>query len=184
MVATANILEAEIDGPYNENLAFRAISLQKIRGRFDLNRAPEPEAKRVMNRWPVPIPGQRLQVNLDTGAAAIVDPLHEPEHAATKKTAEDSGFRIAPAREEFAKVHLPTWLFYIKRAVEAGIAQVLQGEIPDDLGGEPKTHTVNRPQKDKATEGLEKMVEANTKTMNNLGRVLTEILKRLDRQPA
>lgn len=143
MVKTATV-EIEIDGPCNENLHFRPLQ-RAVRGRFDLNRVGEPMARMKSVEWPRPIPSQRLGIDAD-GSGYILEPLHDAENAAMRERIEKQGMKLAPACETFDDVHLPTWLFWIKRAVESGVARVVAGTLPQRIDGTPKRNfIVDRP---------------------------------------
>lgn len=145
MVKSAgNLLEIEIGDQRNRNLFFQPLQ-RKLRGRFDLNRCCEPLARVKAGEWSEPIPGQRLVVDLETGETAIVEPLYDPAHAPLRERIEARGMKLPPERERFEKVCLATWLFYIARAVKAGKAVILRGEIPAELPGEPTRHFATRP---------------------------------------
>lgn len=144
MVKNATTIEVEIDGPHNECLMFRPLQ-RSIRGRFDLNRVGEPMARMKSVEWPQPIPSQRLGIDAD-GSAYILEPLHDDEHAAIRERIERQGMKLPPECETFDDVDLPTWLFWIKRAVDSGIAKVVAGQLPKVIDGTPKMNfIVNRP---------------------------------------
>ncbi len=166
---TTNVLEIEVDGELNECLFFLPIQ-RRIRGRFDLNRVAEPLARLKSREWPAPIPGQRLGVNLETGEAYIAEPLRESGHQATLERVERVG-KVGPAVEPIANVHLPTWLFWLKRAVESGIARITKGELPKKIDGEPVTEFITR-KPVSSNDRLAEAIEANT-------RVMGELMKRL-----
>jgi hypothetical protein len=144
MVKNATTIEIEVDGPYNENLMFRPLQ-RAIRGRFDLNRVAEPMARMRSAEWPQPIPSQRLGIEAD-GSAYVLEPLHDEEHAAIKERIERQGMKLPPKCETFDGVDLVTWLFWIKRAVNSGIARVVAGQLPKVIDGVPKMNfIVDRP---------------------------------------
>jgi hypothetical protein len=135
-----SIIEIEVDGTRNENLLFLPLA-RRVRGRFEFRRVKEPLAMVKATGWPgdMTIPGQRMQLNLETGAGYILEPLHDAEHVATADKIRREGFALAKAREEFKAVHVPTWLYWIKRAVESGTARVVQGKLPEKVEGKPRT---------------------------------------------
>ncbi len=136
--AEANILEIEVAGPCNENLLFRPLQ-RKVRGRFDVQVAMKHDsgAAALLNEWPTPIPGQRIGVNVATGEGYISEPLHEPEHAAYREKIERSGMGLEPERQTFT-VDVPTWTYWLKDAVIAGLATVTVGTLPDEIQGKPQ----------------------------------------------
>jgi hypothetical protein len=130
----------------NSSLFFPPLQ-RRVRGRFDVRQIAEPEAARLFNRWPEPIPGQRLELNTDTGAAAITEPLHDPAHRQTRLKVEQE-WSLPPAREVFSEVDVPTWLYWIKRSVDAGLARVVSGQLPEKVSGKPRVRFFSQEQDD------------------------------------
>lgn len=143
MVKNADVLEIEIDGPHNENLRFDPLQ-QNIRGRFDAQRLLrfDDGAGRLAREWPEAIPGQRLVLDFDNGNAYLAEPLHDAEYAALREKIEAKGFRIAAARQDFSAVNVPTWAFWIMRAVQSGIAKIIRGKLPEKIDGQPQTEFI------------------------------------------
>jgi hypothetical protein len=127
-------VEIEIDGPHNENLAFRPLQ-RNVRGRFDMARIGEPMAKVKAADWPTPIPSQRLGIDPD-GNGYLIEPLHDAEHAALREKIEKRGKRLEPKVQEFAAIDVPSWLYWMKSAVEAGLARVTKGKLPAKIEGD------------------------------------------------
>ena len=46
------------------------------------------------------------------------------------------GYRLEPKHQTF-EVHIPSWLYWLSKAVECGLAKVVKGELPDTIEGEP-----------------------------------------------
>lgn len=128
-----SILEVEIEGPLNENLSFRPLQ-RTIRGRFDWTKCASPDAHRfgIKEYGGLPIPGQVLGINPDTGEGFLREPLHDPAHAALADKIKSKGKRLPPTKEEF-QAHVPTWLFWIAAAVRGGLARVVTGKLPDEI---------------------------------------------------
>jgi hypothetical protein len=158
----APAIEIEIDGPHNEALHFRPLQ-RSVRGRFDLNRMAEPMARMKSAEWPLPIPSQRIGIDPD-GTGYIVEPLHEPGFAPIRERIEKAGQRLEPALQTFDAVHLPTWLFWICRAVQCGIARVVSGKLPDKIEGTPTLNFITGDPPptpaDKLTAALERQAAA------------------------
>jgi hypothetical protein len=150
-------VEIEIDGQHNEALHFRPLQ-RNIRGRFDLMRIGEPMAKVKASEWPVPIPSQRLGIDRD-GTGYILEPLHEAEFAPLREKIEGQGMRLEPKLQEFDGVHLPSWLFWIKRAVESGLAKIVNGELPLTIEGEPVKNFVIGKREDSPVDKLTAAIE-------------------------
>jgi hypothetical protein len=148
----------EIDGPRNECLIFRPLG-KRLRGRMDLMRDTEPQARLKSNEFPLPIPG--LQIGWDDAGAFVAEPLQAPEHAALKERITRDGFKLGPARQAFP-CDESTWCFWMQRACEAGLAKVVEGKF-GKLPGIPRKDFLNPvPQadnRDKLTQVLEKLLE-------------------------
>lgn len=138
-MSKSNVLEIEVDGPRNQHLIFGPLG-RRIRGRMAYNRvANRKGASDLAIEWPKGFPGQRLGIDLATGQSYIAEPLHDPEWAETREKIEKvKKQRIPPAREEVA-TEPPTMLFWMKKAVESGIARIVKGAFPDKIEGEPVT---------------------------------------------
>src|SRR5262245_50745723 len=105
---------------------------RRFRGRFDAQQLArrDRDAGALLNEWPEPIAGQQLAIDLETGAADVLEPLHEfPAIAARIKS---RGLTLAPERER-VECDLPTMLFYAAAAVKAGQARVVRGTLPDHI---------------------------------------------------
>lgn len=158
-------VEIEIDGPHNENLMFRPIS-RSVRGRFDFMRIGEPMAKVKAVEW-VPIPSQRLGIN-DKGVGYIYEPLHDPEHAALKEKIERMGYRFDPPRTTFTEVDLPSWLFWMKSAVDSGLAKITVGTLPLKPEGFPRKNFILAEPEKTSGDKLTAALEAQTVAFNRL----------------
>lgn len=178
----ANHCSIEVDGPLNENLSFRPLQ-KTLRGRFDWQRCGDPEALRLgMSFGGVPIPGQRIQFDADAGKAAIVEPLHDTEHAALAEKIKSKGFKLAPAREEFANLDANTWAFWISRAIECGLAKLVSGKLPEFDADTARKDFIFAPPKpgtaDKLTDALNNMAAAQAAQTEVLSKLLTMLSKK------
>ena len=165
--AEPNFLEIEIDGPKNQSLMFRPLN-RTLRGRFDFNRVREPLARTRTAEWPEPIPGMRLGINADTGEAYVIDQIHESEEI--KRKLAEAGYALPQEREEF-QADVTTFVFWMKRAVESGVAKLVRGVFPEKLEGKPRRNFII-PEQPSSTDKLAEALENNT-------RVMAEILNRL-----
>lgn len=159
------MLIVEIDGPRNECLHFRPLQRQ-IRGRLDLMRAAEPMAKVRAAEEPV-IPGQRLGYDADRRLGFIFEPLYDEEFRAVRERIERKGFRLGPQREEFPDADPSTWQYWIGRAVEDGVAKVIEGKLPRTLPGEPRRNFVFA-EPERPRDRLADAIEAQTRVMQAL----------------
>lgn len=123
-------LTIEIDGQHNECLAFRPLQ-RRIRGRFDYLRDSEPQSKLAAGQLPQAVPGQRI--GIADGVGFVEEPLHDDEHQAVRELLEARGAKLAPSREEFEDVDSPTWAYWLCRAVDAGVARIVDGKRPAKL---------------------------------------------------
>jgi hypothetical protein len=135
------MVEIEIDGPLNEALSFRPLPGRTVRGRFDLNRVSEPMARLKSAEWPTPIPGQRLGIGADA-VGYVKEPLHDAECSATREKILKSGARLAPPVECFEGVDQASWLYWLKRAVDGGVARVVKGSFPDKITSTPRRNVI------------------------------------------
>jgi hypothetical protein len=158
------VVEIEVDGPHNGSLIFMPASGRKVRGRFVWQRVKEPLAAIPASQWPGNgvIPGQRIGLDLAAGVGFIIEPLHDDEHTAIREKIAREGLALPPARQEFAAAHVPTWLYWMKRAVEGKAAKVVAGEFPATIDGEPKLSFFGNPTPDKRDAIIEKLIDVVT----------------------
>ncbi len=165
-------VEIEIDGSRNNCLCFRPLPGRTVRGRFDLNRVAEPMARLKTAEFPEPIPGQRLGIQPD-GTAYLAEPLHDAQHGPLRERIEKMGLKLEPAVTTFEGVHLPSWLYWMARAVQSGVARVVSGQLPDKPGGEPRRNfimaTPERSPIDKLTQALERQSALFERLLERLG---------------
>ena len=162
-------LEIEVDGARNEQLYFRPLG-RSIRGRFEFQRVGEPMASVVATSWPSAIPSQIIGID-PSGDGYIVEPLHNDEHAATKDQIEKQGMKLEPKITMFEDIDRVTWQFWLKAAVESGIAKVVSGRLPDEITGTPRLDfiTDRKPEiEERLTNALEKQNELFEKLLEKL----------------
>lgn len=160
-------VEIEIDGPRNENLHFAPL-LTTVRGKVDLRRIPN--GFMLANQYPLTIPGQRIEFNLDKDECCIIDGIHdEPE----VKAVLEKRYTIPERRKELGKKDRTTFLFWMKRAVESGIAKLVKGEFPK-LEGKPQTNFVSHTHQEPANDKLAAALDKNTELLE---RLLAKFLK-------
>lgn len=172
-----NIIEIEVNGKNNNNLFFGPLG-RSIRGRFELSKATShhPAASVLTNRWSEPIPGQRIGIDTDTGEGFIVEPLHEDEHTAIRDRIKKTS-KIEPPKQTFERVHAPTWLYWIKRAVDAGLAKVTAGKLPATVEGAKMDLFIPR-----HVNALDKLTAAMDRQTEMFSKLLTTLLEDRKRQ--
>ena len=158
-------VEVEFDGPHNEGHYFRPLQ-RSVRGKFDMMRVGEPMARVQASEWPLPIPSQRLGVD-ENGIGFVKEPLHDAEFAAIKEKIEKRGLKLEPAVTTFDAIDPPTWYFWMKKAVAAGIAKVVAGSLPSKIEGKPRMNFItNEPVS--ATDKLAVAIDRQSSLMERL----------------
>ena len=160
-------VEVEIGGPLNECLSFRPLPGRLVRGRYDLNRVAEPLAKLKSAEWPVPVPGQRIGVDAE-GIGYLAEPLHSPEHKPLREKIERAGMRLEPELTTFEGVDVVSWLYWLKRAVEGGIARVVKGALPDKIDGKPRKNFIMAEPEPSAVDKLTAAIEKQSQLFERL----------------
>ncbi len=171
----------EVANPGNRALLFKPTQTQ-VRGALDFGSTGDPELYRLgMDFGGKRIPGQQIVLNTATGEGAIFDPLAAEgnEKLAAKLVAKLSGplngggVKIAEPKK-FGKVHPATWLYHMRRAVEAGYATVVQGDINAPVEGEPQREFLHkRPDvKDKRDDTIEKLTALVHAQSEQIGKLL------------
>ena len=130
-----NILEVEVDTPTDNHLFFGPIG-RAIRGRLDLMRVArrDPDAIRLTTEFPEGVPGQRIVIDLASGACSIRDPLHDAEWTGCREALEKRDFTIPPTMESFNGARKADWLWAVSRALRDGYCRIVRGSLPADLG--------------------------------------------------
>jgi hypothetical protein len=131
-----DVLEIEVDGPCNRNLAFSPADTI-VRGRIRFDRMGRDIPPEVSRRYGTDtIPGQVIGFNTKTGQGYVRERLHEPEFASlTHKLRERA--TIAPEIVPLS-VDKATMLHWMKRAVQDGDAKLLNGVMPEKIEGNPR----------------------------------------------
>lgn len=165
-------VEIEIDGSHNEHLHFRPLQ-RSVRGRFDFNRIGEPMARIKATEWPLPIPSQRIGIEAN-GTGYIIEPLHDAEHAPIREKIEKTGKKLEPALQSFDNIHVPSWMYWIQRAVESGIARVVSGKLPAKIEGTPKKSFIFAEPEPSTTDKLTAAIDRQTAVFEKLISVLAD----------
>ncbi|MBS0208726.1 MAG: hypothetical protein JSS27_07210 [Planctomycetes bacterium] len=166
MSKTCDLIEVEVLQP----LHFQPLG-RKVRGHFDIREVArhDKDAAELFNKWPEPIPGQVLGIDLAKGEAYLAEPLRQPQHAPLRERLERLG-KIGPERQTFAGASAATWLFWLRRIVESGAAKLTRGTFPQSLPGTPQTDflTIKQPDPiDRLAAALERQNELMQKLLEH-----------------
>lgn len=137
-MGVSSVVEIEVDHENNGNMYFLPLK-RTVRGRFTVARAIKREGKagNILQRFPEGvIPGKRIGFDMSRGVGYITEPLREPQHAELFEEI-SSRNKVDPEREETPNAHAPSWLHWMRRAVQSGQAKVVKGELPETIDGEP-----------------------------------------------
>jgi predicted transcriptional regulator len=126
--APVRAVEIEVAGPDATQLSFRPIR-RAVRGRADFALAKSKSALALRDVWPEPIPGQVLGIAED-GTKYLREPLYDKEHAKVAQRIKNKGLVLPEERETFASETVITWAYWMRRAVDAGLARIIKGELP------------------------------------------------------
>lgn len=175
-------LEIQIDGPLSEACFFRPLQ-RSIRGSFDLTKSRETNAIVEFQKWGGPIPGQTIGISAE-GFGFIREPLHEPQYAAIRERIEKRlNKRLEPDVQMFEQIHVPSWLHWLKAAVDAGLARIVKGKLPDTIEGTPQMNFVtgddNTSIADKLTLAMQEQTAAFKEMTASNNRIADAILSTL-----
>lgn len=165
----SKVIEVELDTPGNSNVLFPPLT-RNVRGRFLLSRVAEPQAGAKRDEYGDEIPGQRLALDLDTHEGFLIEPLHFDQFRVLKLKIEAKRFGLEEPVQRFALSgesqpsgqDVPTWLFWLKRLVDAGCARVVKGEsyLPAKLPAGAKTNFFAPPEELSGTAAAVKDLKA------------------------
>ena len=179
----SELLEVEVDNEKNHDLFFGPLG-RRLRGGYDVHRAAkhDKDAHALATQWPEPVPGQRLALNVETKQGHLIEPLHEDRYAAIREKIADRKFaRLEPAETTFANVDVATWLHHIKCAVEAGVAKVVNGKLPETIEGTPRKFFHGEQRKSETetlTEAIGKQTAAFERLADSLEKLFGEVLSK------
>jgi len=105
----------------------------------------------------------------------VREPLHDEQFAPIRERVLAKGVSLEPAIQTFETIDLASWLFFIKRAVEAGIAKIVKGELPAKIDGKIRYNYVfNERTTETPTEKLTAAIERQSELMAALLERLAE----------
>lgn len=136
----SDLIEIEVDSPRNESLSFPPLQ-QEVRGRFLFHRVAEPMAMSKAEEWGTEIPGQRIGLNVQAKEGYVKDMLHDPQYQDAKRKVEAHKFKLPSPLEKYplkTQDEIATWIYWMQRVVDAGIAKVISGRLPEKYEGTPR----------------------------------------------
>jgi len=177
MTVKTQYCEIEIAAPQSRPVFFKPIG-RALRGRVDLSASQSDRDKSVRQVWPEVIPGQRICFDFATGDRFIAEPLHREEFAELRAKITAKHKALPKKRDNCGSESLVTWVYHCHRLVSAGLARIVEGELPpwESFGEDPKRRFISPETKSdaaKMTTMLEHMtvsLDANTEML----RALTE----------
>lgn len=173
-MAKVEPLVVEFDAS-NRNPYFPPLD-RKFRGRFSAALAvrTDKDAGELGGEWPEPIPGQHLAIDCDTGEAAVVEPLHDPRFKEIADRLKGKKLTLPPEREAVT-CDLPTLLLFTQRAIKAGQARIVSGQIPPFDESKARQHFITQPHEDVEAK-LATAMESQAAAFNRLCDVLERVL--------
>ena len=176
MVVTDIIVEANVVA--NRNLDFPPLGKQ-VRGRFDVMKLAG-EIGPLRTKFPTPIPGQRLAVDVKGGVGYLLEPLHDDEHAPIKEQIQKTA-KVPPAVQTFDDIDVPTWCYWIDEIVKQHLAEIVDGQIPryDVKKVQHRFHSVEQPD---PTERLADAIERQADAIERQGTLMLRVLERLGKE--
>lgn len=180
MVAASQVIEVEVAGPNGRRLHFTPAG-RPVRGLLDFASAQTKSALSLRDRWKTPIPGQVLGVDVGTGDKYIREPLHEPKYATLRQVIAKRSLSLAPEREDFESETTESWLYWMRRAVDSGLARVIKGELPplDSFPANVKKDFIFAPPPPTANDRLAATLGSLAKAIDANTAVLAELIKGL-----
>lgn len=172
-------IEIEVASSSNAALHFYPTD-SRLRGRFDARLLPAGRSSAVLaQNWPDAIPGQVIGIDTAKGEAWVRDRLYEPQFQALRRKIEKLGYSLPPERIDISKPHVPTWHFWMARAVESGAAAILSGQLPpaDSLRDEAKTSRFVQ-QESPAERALRQLAEQNASLVQAIGELAKQLAAR------
>lgn len=135
-----------------------------LRGAFDAQ-ALRQSAPSLMTRWPEPIPGTRIGLDMGTGEKYIREPLWDEEHTNVRQRVLERGYQLPTRIELSTSDNTATWAHFMRQLVECGLAQVVEGQIPpaDAFSDPVRKNFITPPRVDNDIElrdALKKLVRA------------------------
>lgn len=99
----------------------------RLRGSMDFLHHRNPNSRKLVDQFPKGIPGQAMTIDTEKGTVLIHDLIHETNDVLERL--KRRSFAIARDRT-IEKVDVPTVLYWMARAEESGLLQVITGKLP------------------------------------------------------
>lgn len=160
------------------------------RGRIDFAMAKSEHYREMHKVWKEAVPGKIAGVT-EEGQKYIRDPLHDKQYSKLAAIMKARGQALPEEREVFASESILTWLFWLRRAVDAGLAKIISGELPsieqlDSRKRRPRDERFPRrsfileePAEESPTEHLTKAMEQLSSSVAAQTAVMQQLLAKL-----
>lgn len=148
MVTKSKVVEVEMVTPNNRQVYFKPIG-HKLRGRMDFTTARTRKEEDARKAWPEPVPGQRVCLDLGTGERYVREPLYDEDCEQTRAKIIRKGYGLPPKRADYGGENMATWVHHLHKLINAGLARVVEGELPnvEDFDEEPRTRFITSEKK-------------------------------------
>jgi hypothetical protein len=168
----SQIVEVEAVAPQNRQVHFWPAG-KTLRGRMDFSEPQNKTQAALRKPYPTPVPGQRVCIDFASGEKWIAEPLHMEQYEEMRAQILQRGYKLPPKKEQYASESTTTWVYHLQRLIDAGLARVVEGELPrwEDMEGKPRKRFISNDYQSetaKMTDVLERMAtatEANTKML-------------------
>lgn len=177
MNATDSVVEIEVGSISNKHLYFRPLE-KRLRGTFDLKAVREPKAMNRSSEWPTPIPGQRIRVDPASCTGFILEPLRLEENQVTAEKIRKRGHQVPPAKEIHEAIDVISWLYWMRRACDSGLATIVSGDLPTKFEGKinKRVSASPEPQENPLVNALDNLAKATAAQTEMMGRLLEKLV--------
>ncbi len=182
-------VEIEVHSANGNQLFFSPIG-KALRGHVEFSRYKSKCSSSAGDYWKDPIPGMVIGIDA-SGAKYVREPLHDKDQFANRQRIAKRGFELPPEREAYESESLLTWLYHMRRAVDAGLARVLNGELPviEELDppttrkladpGKPRKNFMFAEPEESSNDRLAKVFQGMTESLAANTAVMQKLLEKL-----
>lgn len=162
------LIQIEVRNGHNAGLLFKPTQTP-VRGAIDFRATGDPELYALGMKFPDAVPGQRIVLDVDAKRGAVLETLNLPEHEGTRNRLADtlkahsplSGqLKFADSRD-YPDVHVPTWLYWMQRAVSSGLAVLVSGDLDVPVEGEPRKDFLHARREDPGQKTVDALLRQN-----------------------